>query len=41
MKLDARFSLPELSGVLPGVTAVALADAKLQATYIDTPDLRG
>ncbi len=42
VKLDAglRFSLPELSGVLPGVTAVALADAKLQATYIDTPDLR-
>ena len=42
VKLDAglRFSLPDLSGVLPGVTAVALADAKLQATYIDTPDLR-
>src|SRR5450755_767173 len=42
VKLDAglRFSLPELSGVLPGVTAVALPDSKLQATYIDTPDLR-
>jgi CHAD domain-containing protein len=42
VKLDAglRFSLPELSGALPGVTAVALADSKLQATYIDTPDLR-
>ena len=42
VKLDAglRFSLPELGGVLPGVTAVALPDSKLQATYIDTPDLR-
>ena len=33
VKLDAglRFSLPELGGVLTGVTAVALPDAKLQA----------
>lgn len=42
VKLDAglRFELPELTGILPGVTAVRLPDAKLQATYVDTADLR-
>jgi CHAD domain-containing protein len=42
VKLDVglRFSLPDLTGVGPGVVAVALPDAKLQAIYVDTDDLR-
>ncbi len=42
VKLDAglRFELPELTGILPGVTELRLPDAKLQATYVDTVDLR-
>ena len=34
------FRLPELDGVLDGLSAVAGADARLDATYHDTPDLR-
>ena len=40
LEVGLRFTLPDLNGVLPGVTAVALSDAKLRAVYIDTPDLR-
>ncbi len=42
VKLDAglRFELPELTGVLPGVVVTRLPDARLQATYVDTADLR-
>ncbi|MDP9073124.1 MAG: CYTH and CHAD domain-containing protein, partial [Actinomycetota bacterium] len=42
VKLDVglRFCLPDLNQVLAGVVATALPDAKLQATYIDTADLR-
>ncbi len=42
VKLDAglRFRLPDLADAVPGVAAVALPDARLQATYFDTPDLR-
>jgi CHAD domain-containing protein len=42
VKLEAglRFTLPDLTGVLPGVVVKTLPDAKLQATYIDTKDLR-
>lgn len=41
-KLDAglRFELPELTGILPGVVATRLPNAKLQAIYVDTADLR-
>ncbi len=34
------FRLPALDGVLDGLAAVAGADARLEATYFDTPDLR-
>ncbi len=42
VKLDVglRFELPDFNGVVPGVVATKLPDAKLQATYVDTPDLR-
>jgi CHAD domain-containing protein len=42
VKLDAglRFELPELTGILPGVVATRLPNAKLQAIYVDTVDLR-
>ncbi|MDQ1356401.1 MAG: hypothetical protein QOG44_774 [Acidimicrobiaceae bacterium] len=42
MKLDAglRFQLPELDGIVPGVVATQLPNAKLQAIYVDTEDLR-
>lgn len=42
VKLDVglRFQLPDLSGILPGVVATRMPDAKLQAIYIDTEDLR-
>jgi CHAD domain-containing protein len=40
LEVGLRFTLPDLNGVLPGVVAVGLADAKLQAVYIDTVDLR-
>ncbi len=36
----ARFGLPDLAGLVPGATAVALAEAHLNATYYDTADLR-
>ncbi len=34
------FEMPELTGVLPGVSAVALPRLDLDATYYDTADLR-
>ncbi|MBA3956743.1 MAG: CYTH domain-containing protein, partial [Acidimicrobiia bacterium] len=34
------FRLPALDGVLDGLAAVAGADARLEANYFDTPDLR-
>jgi CHAD domain-containing protein len=42
VKLEAglRFTMPDLSGVYPGVVVTALPDARLQATYIDTADFR-
>jgi CHAD domain-containing protein len=40
LEVGLRFSLPDLNGVLPGVVAVNLTEAKLQAVYVDTPDLR-
>ena len=36
----ARFGLPDLTGLVPGATAVALPEARLDATYYDTADLR-
>ena len=41
-KLEAglHFSLPDLHEVLPGLSALALPDSRLQAVYIDTEDLR-
>jgi CHAD domain-containing protein len=36
----AGFALPDLDGVLAGVVASPLPDAKLTANYWDTPDLR-
>ena len=42
VKLDPSpgWSLPELSGILPGVEVHALADVALETTYYDTADLR-
>ncbi len=42
VKLDAglRFELPELNGLVAGVVATRLPNAKLQAIYVDTEDLR-
>lgn len=42
VKLDVglRFELPDLTGIIPGVVATRLPDAKLQAIYVDTADLR-
>ena len=42
VKLDVglRFELPELGGILPGIVATRLPNAKLQAIYVDTADLR-
>jgi CHAD domain-containing protein len=42
VKLDAglRFELPELNGLVAGVVATRLPDARLQAIYVDTEDLR-
>lgn len=42
VKLEAglRFTMPDLSAVYPGVVVVAVPDARLQATYIDTADFR-
>jgi CHAD domain-containing protein len=42
VKLDVglRFQLPDLNGIQPGVVATRMPDAKLQAIYIDTEDLR-
>jgi CHAD domain-containing protein len=40
LEVGLRFSLPDLGGVLPGVSAVAIPDARLRATYVDTHDLR-
>ncbi len=36
----AGFALPDLDGVIEGVVASSLPDAKLTANYWDTPDLR-
>jgi len=36
----AGFRLPDLNGVLDGVTAVPLPEQDLRAVYYDTPDLR-
>jgi len=42
VKLDigTDWSLPDLSGVLPGVRAHPMPDLALETTYFDTPDLR-
>ena len=42
VKLDIGpdWSLPDLSGVLPGVRAHPMPDLALETTYFDTPDLR-
>ncbi len=42
VKLDPNpgWSLPELTGILPGVEVHALADVALETTYYDTADLR-
>ncbi|MGH9123861.1 MAG: CHAD domain-containing protein, partial [Acidimicrobiales bacterium] len=42
VKLDVglHFECPELTGVVPGVVANAVAPARLQAIYLDTADLR-
>ena len=42
VKLDPSpgWSLPELSGILPGIEVHALADVALETTYYDTADLR-
>jgi CHAD domain-containing protein len=42
LKLGARpgFELPDLTGVAPGVTVVDLPTLDLDATYVDTADLR-
>ena len=42
VKLDPSpgWSLPELSGILPGVQLEALPDVALETTYYDTADLR-
>jgi inorganic triphosphatase YgiF len=42
LKLSAwpEFTLPDLSGVIPGVRAVAAAETSLAAAYFDTVDLR-
>ncbi len=42
VKLEAglRFTMPDLSAVYLGVVVVAVPDARLQATYIDTADFR-
>jgi CHAD domain-containing protein len=42
VKLEAglRFAMPDLAGVVPGVVVTTMPDAKLQATYFDTPDFR-
>jgi CHAD domain-containing protein len=42
VKLDPNpgWSLPDLSGILPGVEVHALADVALETTYYDTADLR-
>ena len=36
----AGFAVPDLNGVVDGLTAVAAAPVRLTATYYDTPDLR-
>ena len=36
----AGLALPDLAGLIPGATAVALSDAHLDAIYYDTADLR-
>ena len=33
-------ALPDLAGLVPGATAIALPEAHLDATYYDTADLR-
>ena len=42
VKLDAPadFRLPDLNGVVDGMTAARVSDQELKATYYDTPDLR-
>ncbi|HWG74634.1 MAG TPA: CYTH and CHAD domain-containing protein [Acidimicrobiales bacterium] len=42
VKLEAGvgFSVPDFEGIAPGVLAEAMPDARLQAVYYDTPDLR-
>jgi CHAD domain-containing protein len=40
LETNPGWSLPDLSGVLPGVKAVAIRDLALDATYYDTADLR-
>ena len=39
LETSPGWSLPDLSGVLPGVKAVPLRDLALDATYYDTSDL--
>ncbi|MGD0810600.1 MAG: CYTH and CHAD domain-containing protein [Acidimicrobiales bacterium] len=40
LEIGADWSLPDLSGVLPGVRAHPMPDLALETTYFDTPDLR-
>ena len=42
VKLEAGvgFFVPDFEGIAPGVLAEAMPDARLQAVYFDTPDLR-
>ena len=42
VKLEAGvgFRIPDLDGVAPGLTARSESEQRLQAVYVDTPDLR-
>ena len=40
LEIGTDWSLPDLSGVLPGVRAHPMPDLALETTYFDTPDLR-
>jgi CHAD domain-containing protein len=40
LDIGPDWSLPDLSGVLPGVRAHPMPDLALETTYFDTPDLR-
>jgi CHAD domain-containing protein len=40
LEIGPDWSLPDLSGVLPGVRAHPMPDLELDTTYFDTPDLR-